>query len=63
MMDEAIRPICANCEYWDAGGEAAARTALTGDCLNHASDRFTPERNHSCKAFYPDTGRWPDGED
>jgi len=47
---------CQRCEYWDAGGEAKKLSARIGDCLNRNGDRFTPEWNHSCSAFYPDTG-------
>lgn len=44
---------CRTCEYWDAGGEVASRTAESGDCLNPNSDRFNPEWDHLCRAFYP----------
>ena len=50
---------CRNCEFWDGGGEVLARTALSGDCHNSRSDRFTPEWDHVCQQFYPATG----GED
>jgi len=53
-VDEPER-CCRKCEYWDGGGEVAARTALIGDCLNSHSDRFTPEWDHVCPAFYPNT--------
>jgi len=39
---------CRTCEWWDGGGEKLKPTALTGDCLNRASDRFTPEWDHHC---------------
>lgn len=36
------KPCCRNCEYFDVGGE----------CLNPNSDRFTPEWDHLCHAYY-----------
>jgi hypothetical protein len=56
------RRICRNCEYWDAGGELAAKTALVGDCLNRNSDRFNPEWDHTCPAFVPGE-IYPPGEE
>lgn len=51
---------CRTCEYWDGGGEVAAKTALTGDCHNPNSDRFTPEWDHVCKAYLANT--WDSAE-
>lgn len=42
---------CRTCEYFDGGGEAAKLTALNGNCLNRASDRFTPEWDHVCRQW------------
>ncbi len=44
--------ICRNCEYWDGGGEKAAKTARLGDCLNRRSPRFTTEPTFTCNQFY-----------
>jgi hypothetical protein len=51
--------ICGNCEYWDGGGEVAAKTAIIGDCHNPQSPYFTPHRSFTCPYFYPDSIRWP----
>lgn len=48
-------PACRNCEYWDGGGEIAARTATIGDCLNRLAPRFTTEPTFSCPQFTPDS--------
>ena len=50
-----MQRICRNCEYWDAGGDRLRKDALGGDCLNPNSDSFTPEADHSCPAFVPDS--------
>jgi len=43
--------ICRNCEFWDGGGEKAAKVAETGDCLNSRSPRFTTTHDFTCDAF------------
>ncbi len=57
-LEEALKhkpekfEICRNCEYYD-DGTGEKRTAKSGDCLNRYSLRFTPERDFTCKEFYP----------
>lgn len=46
------KPCCRNCEYFDVGGESNQPMASSGDCLNPNSDRFTPEWDHLCRAYY-----------
>ena len=47
--------ICRNCEYWDAGGEIAAKVVSNGDCLNSYSPRFQTDWEFTCPQFYPGT--------
>jgi len=49
-----ITKTCRDCEYYD-DGTGLSRTAKSGDCYNRLSDKFNPEANHSCSAFYPNT--------
>lgn len=44
--------MCRNCEYWDGGGEIAAKAATLGDCLNTHAPRFQTEPTFSCAQFY-----------
>jgi hypothetical protein len=49
--------ICANCEYFDGGGERAVQNAiktgvpLHGDCLNRSSPRFQTNSNDTCPVW------------
>lgn len=49
--------ICANCEYFDGGGERAVQNAikigvsLHGDCLNRSSPRFQTYSNDTCPVW------------
>lgn len=46
---------CQNCEFWDCGGMNLRDSALTGDCLCNRGDRFTPEWDHVCDAWFPNS--------
>lgn len=52
-----MQRICRNCEYWDGGGEVAARSAAIGDCLNRMAPRFQTEPSFTCPQFYLDSSR------